>query len=531
MKNSVTQPRLSSAKWLSAVVWLSLLAVTIGFQWSSGAYRSDFGGHSDEGAHVVTSLMMRDYFAGGFLEEWHPVRYAENYYERFPKVALGHYPPGFYLLAGLWMLPVRNGTAILLMMAALTTTGGWLTWRAGRHLLPETGALAAGLLFCVLPLTRIYTAIVMADVMLACLCLGAAMAFARFLESASWRHSLVFGLLAAAAILTKASGLFLALIPPVAILLTGRWRLLRDWRLWIAPIPVLLLALPWLLFTRHITAEGMRAMPPAEYFLEAIRYYPAAFVKTFGYAAALFLIAALTLETARCIRGRRPFRPVSAVHAALVFSWLVLFCAVPSGFDARYLLPLIPSAILLTISTGGRSGRVAAVIALVVLVESWQPKSKVYSGASTVMQHLLAEAENTGPIPVLISSGSNGEGALTAAACFADPNRFRIFRSSKVLATSDWLGRDYQARFETADALTEYLRSASIHHLVLDGGIHDSQIKSHHRLLSRTVEIPGSGFSLIATIPSRRKNSPDSTFAIYRLQAAATPENHLNSAP
>jgi (E)-4-hydroxy-3-methylbut-2-enyl-diphosphate synthase len=46
-------------------------------------------------------------------------------------------------------------------------------------------------------------------------------------------------------------------VPPLAIVLTGRFHLLKRASLWIAPLPVLLICGPWLFFSSRITAEGM----------------------------------------------------------------------------------------------------------------------------------------------------------------------------------------------------------------------------------------------------------------------------------
>ena len=119
----------------SCLVFLALFLLSLMLQLHSGAWQSDFGAHADEGAHVVTSLMVRDYLAGGWQEEVHPLKYAQLYYDQFPKVAIGHYPPGFYGLASLPLLLSRCSVSLLLFMAALSAGVGWMTWRlAGKVL-------------------------------------------------------------------------------------------------------------------------------------------------------------------------------------------------------------------------------------------------------------------------------------------------------------------------------------------------------------------------------------------------------------
>ena len=77
-----------------------------------------------------------------------------------------------------------------------------------------------------MPLTLKQTLFVMSDLLVAMLCLLAAAAWAAYLQRPGYKRALGFGLLAAAAILTKGSALALCLVPPVATLLSGRWRLM-----------------------------------------------------------------------------------------------------------------------------------------------------------------------------------------------------------------------------------------------------------------------------------------------------------------
>jgi hypothetical protein len=63
-----------------------------------------FGGHPDEAAHLVTSLMARDFVAG--LDFRHPWQFAQQYYFHYPKVMIGIWQPTFYSALGIWFLIV-----------------------------------------------------------------------------------------------------------------------------------------------------------------------------------------------------------------------------------------------------------------------------------------------------------------------------------------------------------------------------------------------------------------------------------------
>src|SRR5580698_3052623 len=95
-----------------------MLSLAVAMQIRSGAYTSDFAADPDEAPHVVSGLLIRDYPEGHLFEN--PLRYAENYYVHFPKVAIGHWPPMFHAVEGLWMLVFgRNKTSLFFCLACL----------------------------------------------------------------------------------------------------------------------------------------------------------------------------------------------------------------------------------------------------------------------------------------------------------------------------------------------------------------------------------------------------------------------------
>ena len=84
------------------VAFAALLGIVVTLQILGGAYASGFGGYPDEPAHLVTSLMVRDFIAG--LNFRHPVQFAQEYYYHYPKVAIGVWPPVLYGALGIWFL-------------------------------------------------------------------------------------------------------------------------------------------------------------------------------------------------------------------------------------------------------------------------------------------------------------------------------------------------------------------------------------------------------------------------------------------
>src|ERR1700760_4746756 len=60
------------------VVFAALLGFVVTLQFLGGGYTSGFGGYPDEPAHLMTSLMVRDFIAS--LDFRHPLQFAHQYY-------------------------------------------------------------------------------------------------------------------------------------------------------------------------------------------------------------------------------------------------------------------------------------------------------------------------------------------------------------------------------------------------------------------------------------------------------------------
>ena len=106
---------------LAAVAYI---VIALALQWKAGTAKADFTLHPDESAHLVTGMMVRDYFAQHLGES--PMVYAKAYYATYPKIAIGHYPPMFYIVEGAWFLlwppsalSITVLTALLAAMVAL----------------------------------------------------------------------------------------------------------------------------------------------------------------------------------------------------------------------------------------------------------------------------------------------------------------------------------------------------------------------------------------------------------------------------
>ena len=227
------------------------LAIIVTLQHLAGVYASSFGRDGDEAAHLVTSLMVRDFIAS--LDFHHPYQFAQQYYYHYPKVMIGHWPPAFYAGLGTWFLIVgtSRGTAMMFIAIVAATTAS-LIYFTGRRLIGRWAGLLAAALFIASPLVQDSSALVMIDHLVNLGMLVSTLWFARFSKTGQIRDSLTFGTAAAITILTHGEAWALGLVPGITIALTNRWYLLRRPGLWLASLPVLITCVPWYAVTLSI---------------------------------------------------------------------------------------------------------------------------------------------------------------------------------------------------------------------------------------------------------------------------------------
>jgi len=82
----------------------------------AGAYFTDRGQTADEAAHFVTSLMLTDYLRHLGTN---PIEFAKLYYEHFPKVAIGHWPPFFEVLQSIVFAMFGGSDDVAMVLQAL----------------------------------------------------------------------------------------------------------------------------------------------------------------------------------------------------------------------------------------------------------------------------------------------------------------------------------------------------------------------------------------------------------------------------
>ena len=525
-------PKTHVERWriwaVSAATFVGLLGWTVLLQWIGGAYSAEFSGYPDEPSHYLSGLMIRDYLASGFPVS--PVPYAENYYLHYPKIAFGMWGPLPHVAEGIWMLifsPAR--WSILLLMAIITTT---LAFTLAQVIWAEfnlAAGVAVGMTLVAVKLVQSYASMVMADNLCALMEFWAILWFGRYLHSERTRDSVLFGVFACLSALTKGNGFALALVPPIAILITRRFDLLKRWNFWI-PVPMMaFLVGPWqYLSTRLLTGLGIRQVSWAI----ASAYGPM-FVSIVGPWLLPFVFVGIYDRIIRPFR-KREVEGRWAAAAALPLAFWIFHAVTPSaGAESRYVVAVV--APLLMFFTAGlarvaqwlpparvpfriRATILATVAAMLFVRTSFAIPAKESFGFSELARDITGRADLQGSV-IFVSSEGYGEGMLVSEIAMHDHRPgLIVLRATKMLARINWDGDNYALLHPDPEEMMKLLQEIPVRLLVIDRTPGPGPLPHHRNLLTMLTKYPDR-WQLMATYPQKmHATAANSKIEVYRLK-------------
>lgn len=481
-----TDNRVHSPLWSNAAVFAGLFVIVLLLQLRSGTYGAEFGGYPDEPAHYVTSVMVRDYLAGGKFTD--PMQYASDYYNAYPKVAFGHWPPLLYAVQGVWMLIFSESRASVLVELALTTTiAAFLLFAVARRRFGTMAGVLSSLLLVCLPIIQAYSDEEMAESLLLVTGFAAAIYFYRYLEHNTWRNGILFGLFCSLAILTKGNGWALAMIPPIAIVLTRDFAVLRKPSFWI-PVPIVaVLCLPWQILTLQMAHRGWAGgdSPSMAYTVDSLWQFAVILCDLVGWAIAVLAIWGIWLRVIRPIRTRG-VKPFDAVMFGLLICIWVFHSVVPAGVEARKMIDALPAMILFALAGGEwiakqvavrfpmrlgfswSSALVAAVVGLLFTVQTFAIPREVHYGFTEAGRYIKMRPDLRNAV-ILVSSERDGEGLFISELAMQDARpAHTILRANKRLSTSDWNGNVAEEFCHTPLDVMLFLKNEHVRAVVLD---------------------------------------------------------------
>ena len=455
----------------------------IALQVSTGAYHVERGVYSDDAAHFMNGLVIRDYITSGLGHN--PISFVESYYLSYPKVALLMWPPLFHVSLGLFLLPGwPPGPAALIFIAMIAA---WTTWRLFeivRRLASMPAAIAAAALLITTPIFQAMSSVVMLDVVIAALSLEAAWWLTRYAASGKNRDADIFGVFVAAACLTKGNGVSLVLMPPIFIVLTRRFDLLRTRGLYIAAAIVLAGAGPILAISEALDAAiGDFGPVTGPVVVERIGFYADHLWTQLSPALCLAAMAGVLLTAGRRRTAAAGALALADAMTALAIAAIAFHLVSPHKVSVGRYVTLALAPIIALAFAGvhaaiakwpGRAlpSAAAAIVAigLAAIAAISRPAFQSIQplGYRTAVADLQAEGRIAGQ-RVLVISDEFGEGAfVTEIAVLGLHPAPTVIRGSKLLASDDWMGAKFQLKYPTPEALLADLEALHISMVVVD---------------------------------------------------------------
>jgi hypothetical protein len=327
------------------------------------------------------------------------------------------------------------------------------------------------------------------------------MAFWRFLENGSNASLLGFTFAATVGLLTKGNALALYLFVPLALILTRRFDVLRNWRVWTAATVVSFVAIPWYVYSYRLASQGFRAKWGIDFTASALTSNIIFLVSTCGPVILVFA-AWGALKTLRSRDSN-----LGAVCLALALSVYIFQSIVPASLNARYLFVMVPCLLVIAaigtrdlfsnFSGGHRALAVGILIALAVSLATLQyPPAKVYRGVGGSVQVVLRELPENNPA-VMIVGMDVVETAFISQVAMSRPidPKIWIVRGSRLLGGGGYNNFEYEPRFRTTEEALSEMEKFRIPLIVISTY---GRIASwaHIRQVQEVIDRPGSGWRL-----------------------------------
>lgn len=507
-----------------ALVFMGLVMAVVVLQLLAGAYQAERGNYPDEAAHFLNGLLLRDYIREGLGQN--PVAFAEQYYLSYPKIAPAMWPPAFHMALGVFMLSGLPPFVAALLLLALATA--WIAWRLfwivrTDHPIGVAAVMTA--MFLLTPMVINLSSAVMVDIFVAVFAIEATVWLATYFQTENWRHAALFGFFSALACLSKGNGVSMVLVAPFMLLLTRKFRLLRQPGLYIAAAIVVAMAVPFLLVSYRLDAAiGDFSPVTASDMLVRLKYYSREFWKQLGPLTMMLALIGFVTYTPKHggrVRGESYLEPAmkALVLGALAFHEINSH----SVYDVRYLtlaiaplLALVPRGIQNVSSFIGSPDRrvVAQMVVLIVVASGFLVGRPALASRTTFgFRQAVASLDERGlgGRRVLIVSDEGGEGAFVSEVAVRQPNPApTIIRGSKLLASDNWLGHNFRLLFSSSAELMRELEDLHVDYLVIDKSVDPNYIAYRPQVEELIAAFPDR-FEQVQAVKARR------AINVYRL--------------
>lgn len=335
-----------SREWSYLVLLVLLLCATC----LKGIAHGELHFMTDETRHAMNGVFVLD-FLRDFPRNW-PIQYSYDYYGKYPAVAIGHWPVGFYLFEAVFFAifgisPWVSRLAILpfAILAALF----W--YRVVRYYSPPPVAFFSTIIYGCLPSLFLYQQATMLEIPCLALSLGAIYCWLKLLQTE--RPGYIYGVafFSASAMLTKQTAIFLVPLFLLHLVVERKWSLLRSKHLYLGAALAGAVILPWYVAVLRMhpaairqAVGSFRSARHPESLLTQLLYYPRTLPSEIGLPL-LLLSATGILLALFSIRNRPPLRLMLTWIVTCYVSFTLLGDRSPR-YIQPWLLPLIFFAVL-----------------------------------------------------------------------------------------------------------------------------------------------------------------------------------------
>jgi hypothetical protein len=417
-----------------------------------GAFHAEFAA-PDEAAHLVSGIMIFDYLRHGLFQS--PIAFAQNYYNHYPKIAIGHWPPVFYSFEALWFLCfgvsrasavvfTAFATASLSLLTAILCRAQKLSWP-----LTTTTALVAVLL----PQTLTSTLELSSDPLTAAFALAAVMACQCWLSRQTLSWGILFALLASLAVLTKGNAFPVYLIPFAVF----------PYRLWLQPlffipvISIVLIPLPWYWFSREFAVAEILPGQTTSLLGRIL------FTARFNAMALLSLSGPLMPVLTLVSLLRKRWSPLWPSLLALPVAYWFFLTFLSPHTELRLMIAIIPLFCL----GAALSLRSPAVLLLALLVAHLLTPVQ-HKPVHGFIPAIAWANDSLPPSTYLVSSNHAGEGGWISELALQHPTpQSTILRSTKLLQRSTWMSGNATLLANSPQEVNAILQAQKVQYVVL----------------------------------------------------------------
>lgn len=380
--------RLSRLALLAALCTMAAVLIT------RGIGRGEFNINVDECYHACTGEYFADFLRAHPIA--HPIHWTYQYYAHYPAVAVGHWPPLFAFVLGVFFLIFGASVVVSRLVVLAFALFGLIYWfKLAERSGDRSIAFCSALLFASLPFILLFEKSAMLEIPALAFCIAATYYWLEYLRGKRPGDLYAFAVMSGLALLTKENSVYLIPFCVLTLFAEGQWRLALRATFWKGIGLVLLIAGPFYVFMFSINRRMMHyaAFKGSRQISDPLAYYLRTLPRQLTWP--LLILAIIGMITAPWWAKRRGAAPMFVWVASCFFTFN-LFAEKAPRYIIEWIPPLVYFAVAPLLSTRlPRRLRRAAVLVLVAVIvfvawRGWTYQRPYVSGYEAAARQLMS---------------------------------------------------------------------------------------------------------------------------------------------